>query len=66
MITFSIARYSRAGIQIGEGCTIGAGSVVTRDIPDWSVAVGSPAKIVKVLSESERGRRDGKSNMVPF
>lgn len=45
--------------MIGEGCTIGAGSTVTRDIPDWSVAVGNPARVVKVLQENERGRRDG-------
>ncbi|KAK6517629.1 hypothetical protein TWF281_004276 [Arthrobotrys megalospora] len=36
-----------AGVVIGKGCTIGAGSVVTKDIPDWSVAVGSPAKVIK-------------------
>ncbi|KAJ8133412.1 hypothetical protein O1611_g215 [Lasiodiplodia mahajangana] len=36
-----------AGVTIGKGCTIGAGSVVTRDIPDFSVAVGSPARVVK-------------------
>ncbi|KAF5625606.1 galactoside o-acetyltransferase [Fusarium sp. NRRL 52700] len=34
-------------VTIGEGCTIGAGSIVTRDIPAWSVAVGSPARVVK-------------------
>lgn len=35
------------GVTIGKGCTIGAGSVVTKDIPDFSVAVGSPAKVIK-------------------
>lgn len=35
------------GVTIGEGCTIGAGSIVTCDIPAWSVAVGSPARVVK-------------------
>jgi acetyltransferase-like isoleucine patch superfamily enzyme len=35
------------GVSIGKGCTIGAGSVVTRDIADFSVAMGSPAKVVK-------------------
>ncbi|KAL0952338.1 hypothetical protein HGRIS_006618 [Hohenbuehelia grisea] len=44
-----------AGVNIGKGCTIGAGSVVTRDIPDFSVAVGSPAKVVKTLQGEERG-----------
>lgn len=35
------------GVTIGKGCTIGAGSVVTKDIPEFSVAIGSPAKVVK-------------------
>ena len=35
------------GITIGNGCTVGAGSVVTRDIPPFSVAIGSPARVVK-------------------
>lgn len=35
------------GASIGKHCVIGANSVVTRDIPDYCVAVGSPAKIVK-------------------
>lgn len=36
-----------AGVTIGKGSVIGAGSVVTRDIPPYSIAVGSPAKVVK-------------------
>ena len=35
------------GAKIGKHCVIGANSVVTRDIPDYSVAVGSPAKVIK-------------------
>jgi acetyltransferase-like isoleucine patch superfamily enzyme len=38
------------GVTIGKGCTIGAGSVVTRDIPDFSVAIGSPARVVKTVT----------------
>ena len=34
-------------IRIGKHCVIGANSVVTKDIPDYSVAVGSPAKVIK-------------------
>lgn len=34
-------------ITIGKHCVIGANSVVTKDIPDYSVAVGIPAKVVK-------------------
>lgn len=36
-----------AGVTIGERCQIGAGSVVTKDIPPYTVAVGNPARIVK-------------------
>ncbi len=36
-----------AGRRIGRGAIVGAGSVVTRDIPPWSVAVGNPARVVR-------------------
>ena len=35
------------GVTIGDECCIGAGSVVTKDIPSNSVAVGCPARVVK-------------------
>ena len=35
------------GAHIGKHCVIGANSVVTKDIPDYSVAVGAPARIIK-------------------
>jgi acetyltransferase-like isoleucine patch superfamily enzyme len=34
-------------VSIGKHCVVGAGSIVTHDIPDYSVAVGSPAKVIK-------------------
>ena len=40
-----------AGVTIGKGCTIGAGSTVTTSIPPWSVAVGSPARVVRKVEE---------------
>ena len=36
-----------AGVHIGEHVVVGAGSVVTKDIPPFSVVVGNPAKIIK-------------------
>lgn len=36
-------------VAIGKHCVIGANSVVVKDIPDYSVAVGNPAKVVKML-----------------
>ncbi len=35
------------GAQVGKHCVIGANSVVTKDIPDYCVAVGAPARVVK-------------------
>lgn len=35
------------GVSIGNGCVVGAGSVVTRDIPHYSIAVGVPARVVE-------------------
>lgn len=37
-------------VKIGKHCVIGANSVVTKDVPDYCVAVGSPVKIVKKYS----------------
>ena len=34
------------GVTLGHGCIIGAGAVVTRSIPPWSIAVGVPARVV--------------------
>jgi acetyltransferase-like isoleucine patch superfamily enzyme len=39
------------GVRIGEGAIVGAGSLVTRDIPAWSIAVGRPAKVVKNIPQ---------------
>ncbi len=42
------------GVKIGNGCIIGAGAIVTKDIPDYSVAVGVPAKVVKNRLETTK------------
>lgn len=42
------------GVSIGENSVIGAGSVVTRDIPSNSVAAGNPARVVKTLNPNRR------------
>ena len=41
------------GVTIGENSIIGAGSVVTKDVPKNSVYAGNPAKLVKELDEGE-------------
>lgn len=33
--------------NVGEGCVIGSGAVVVKDIPDWSIAVGNPCRVIK-------------------
>ena len=45
------------GVTVGEGCVIGAGSVVTMDLPPYSLAVGNPARVVRKITE-----RDGFKN----
>lgn len=37
------------GVTIGDRCIVGAGAVVTKDLPDGSVAVGVPARVVRTL-----------------
>ena len=39
------------GITVGEYAIVGAGSVVTKDVPPHSVVVGNPAKVLKLLSK---------------
>ena len=39
------------GVTIGEGAIVGAGSIVTKSIPAWTIAIGRPAKVVKELKE---------------
>ncbi len=42
------------GVTIGEGAVIGAGSVVTKNVPDWTVAAGNPARVIRQIPEGER------------
>lgn len=42
------------GVTIGKHCVIGANSVVTKDIPDYSVAVGAPARVVKLYNPTTK------------
>lgn len=45
------------GVTIGSHAIIGAGSVVTRDIPEWAIAAGSPARVL-------RDRRDSPESVI--
>lgn len=42
------------GVTIGEGAIVGAGSVVTKDVPDWTIVAGNPAKIIREIPDNER------------
>ncbi len=42
------------GVTIGDRCVIGAGSVVVKDIPDDSLAVGNPAKVIRKLNQEKK------------
>lgn len=41
------------GVTIGDGCVIGGGSVVTKDIPPMSLAFGNPCKVIRELTEAD-------------
>ena len=40
-----------AGVEIGEGAMVGAGSVVTKNVPPNAVVVGNPARIIRMIEE---------------
>lgn len=42
------------GVHIGNNVVIGAGSVVTRDIPDWSFAAGNPCRVIRKITEDDK------------
>ena len=42
------------GVKIGNNVVIGAGSVVTKDIPDWSIAAGNPCRVIRTITEEDR------------
>jgi acetyltransferase-like isoleucine patch superfamily enzyme len=41
------------GVTIGEGAIVGAGSVVTQDVPPWTIAAGNPAKVLRAVESAQ-------------
>jgi acetyltransferase-like isoleucine patch superfamily enzyme len=49
-----------SGVTVGERCVIGANSVVTEDLPPFSIAAGAPARVLRTIEYDPAGRpRDG-------
>lgn len=46
------------GVHIGNNCIIGVGAIVTKDIPDNSVAVGVPARVIESIQDYYEKRKD--------
>jgi len=42
------------GVTVGEGAVVGAGSVVTKDVPPWTIVAGNPARVIREIPENER------------
>lgn len=42
------------GVHIGSNTVIGAGSVVTKDIPEWVIAAGNPCRVIRKITEEDR------------
>jgi len=49
--------FVKRGVTIGNGVVVGAHSVVTKDIPDFSIVVGNPAKVIKMRFSDEMGKK---------
>lgn len=47
------------GVSIGENTVVGAGSVVTRDLPAGVIAYGNPARVARAIDERDTARPSG-------
>lgn len=42
------------GVQVGNNVVIGAGSVVTKDLPDWCIAAGNPCRVIHKITDADK------------
>ena len=42
------------GITVGRGAIVGAGSIVTKDVPAWTIVAGNPARVIREIPVEER------------
>ncbi len=47
------------GVHIGNNVVIGAGSVVTKDVPDWVIAAGNPCRVLRKITDQDRRKLFG-------
>jgi acetyltransferase-like isoleucine patch superfamily enzyme len=52
-VRIAIGVIALPGVRFGEGCIVGAGSVVTRDVPKYTLVMGIPAKVIRKASPDE-------------
>jgi acetyltransferase-like isoleucine patch superfamily enzyme len=43
-----------AGVTVGEKAIVGAGSVVTKDVPPGTIVAGNPAKVLRIITEEKK------------
>ena len=42
------------GVQVGSNVVIGAGSIVTKDLPDWCIAAGNPCRVIRKITDADK------------